>query len=345
MKEYDHKKIEKKWQNIWEKNGIYHAKDFSKKPKYYSLVEFPYPSGAGLHIGHPRSYTGMDIISRKRRMEGYNVLYPMGWDAFGLPTENYAIKTGKDPRVVTKKNTDTFRRQLKSIGFSFDWSREINTTDPKYYKWTQWIFLQFLKKGLAYKAKININWCPKDKTGLANEEVIAGCCERCGTKVEKREKEQWMLAITKYVERLDKDLDDVDYLPQIKLAQRNWIGKSEGAEIDFRLATKQVLSRASHSNLNVVNERNIAYVAASTVLQPAVKVFTTRPDTIFGATYLVLAPEHSLVQKLKNEIKNWSEVEKYIKKVKNKTDIERTTTDKIKTGVELKGIKAINPAT
>ncbi len=326
MKEYDHKKIEKKWQTTWEKDGIYHAKDFSKKPKYYSLVEFPYPSGAGLHIGHPRSYTGVDIISRKRRMQGYNVLYPIGWDAFGLPTENYAIKTGKDPRVVTKKNTDTFRKQLKSIGFSFDWSREINTTDPKYYKWTQWIFLQFLKKGLAYKAKININWCPKDKTGLANEEVVAGCCERCGSKVEKREKEQWMLAITKYAERLDKDLDDVDYLPQIKLAQRNWIGKSEGAEIEFSVAG------VGHLHSGVQHPQQI-------------KVFTTRPDTIFGATYLVLAPEHELVQKLKIQIENINEVEKYIKEVKNKTEIERTGEDKIKTGVELKGIRAVNPAT
>ena len=300
MKNYDHKKIERKWQAIWEKKGIYKAKDFSKKPKYYSLIEFPYPSGAGLHIGHPRSYTAMDIISRKRRMEGYNVLYPIGWDAFGLPTENYAIKTGKDPRVVTKKNTDTFRRQLKSIGFSFDWSREINTTDPKYYKWTQWIFLQFFKKGLAYKAKIAINWCPKDKTGLANEEVVGGLCERCGTPVQKREIEQWMLAITKYADRLYQDLDTVDYLPQIKLSQRNWIGKSEGAEIDF----------------DVVRQGDPDVQRPNTA-----KVFTTRPDTIFGATYLVLAPEHKLVEDLKFKITNWNEVEKYTKEVKNKTDI------------------------
>ena len=235
MKEYDHKKIEKKWQNIWAKTKVFQAKDSSKKPKYYNLIEFPYPSGAGMHVGHIRSNTAMDIISRKRRMEGYNVLYPIGWDAFGLPTENYAIKTGIHPIKVTKDNTDTFRRQLQSIGFSFDWSREINTTDPKYYKWTQWIFLQFFKKGLAYKAKMLINWCPKDKIGLANEEVVGGCCERCGTVVEKREKEQWMLAITKYADRLDKDLDEVNYLPQIKLAQRNWIGRSEGAEIEFRI--------------------------------------------------------------------------------------------------------------
>ncbi len=245
MREYDHKKIEPRWQKEWERKGIYHAKDpgkdKTKKPKYYSLIEFPYPSGDGLHVGHPRPYIGMDIISRKRRMQGYNVLYPIGWDAFGLPTENYAIKTGKDPRVVTKKNSDIFRRQIKSLGISFDWSREINTTDPKYYKWTQWIFLQFLKKGLAYKAKMTINWCSKDKIGLANEEVINGACERCGTVVEKREKEQWMLAITKYADRLYKDLDDVDYLPQIKLGQRNWIGKSEGAEIEFKIQTTHPL--------------------------------------------------------------------------------------------------------
>ena len=322
MKEYDHKKIEKKWQTIWEKKGIYHAQDKSKKKKYYSLIEFPYPSGDGLHVGHPRPYIGMDIISRKRRLEGFNVLYPIGWDAFGLPTENYAIKTGKDPRMVTKKNTDTFRRQIKSLGISFDWSREINTTDPKYYKWTQWIFLQFFKKGLAYKTKKDINWCPKDKTGLADEEVVNGCCERCGTAVEKREKEQWMLAITKYADRLDKDLDTVDYLPQIKLGQRNWIGRSEGAEIEFKISTP---SGVQHPTI--------------------VKVFTTRPDTIFGATYVVLAPEHELVQKLTAQIKNWDEVEKYIKETKNKTEIDRNVEDKIKTGVELKGVKAINPAT
>jgi leucyl-tRNA synthetase len=257
MKEYDHSKLEKKWQTIWEKKGIYHAKDKSSKPKYFSLIEFPYPSGDGLHVGHPRSYVGMDIISRKRRLEGFNVLYPIGWDAFGLPTENYAIKTGKDPRVVTKKNSDVFRKQIKALGISFDWSREINTTDPKYYKWTQWIFLQFLKKGLAYKTKTEINWCPKDKIGLANEEVIAGNCERCGTPVEKKEKEQWMLAITKYADRLDKDLDEVDYLPQIKLAQRNWIGKKHGAVIKF----------------------------------DDIEIFTTRPDTIFGATFVAIAGE------------------------------------------------------
>ncbi len=302
MKEYDHKKIEKKWQTFWEKKGIYHAQNSSKKPKYYTLIEFPYPSGDGLHVGHPRPYIGMDIISRKRRLQGFNVLYPIGWDAFGLPTENYAIKTGKDPRVVTKKNTDTFRRQIKSLGISFDWSREINTTDPKYYKWTQWIFLQFLKKGLAYKAKMKISWCPKDKIGLANEEVVNGCCERCGTAVEKREKEQWMLAITKYADRLYKDLDDVDYLPQIKLGQRNWIGKSEGAEIEFKL---------------IVARQDLA----------TIKVFTTRPDTIFGATFLAIAPE--LARKLT------------AKDFGIKTDTEKENKEKVGTDT---GLKAVNPA-
>ena len=318
MKAYEHLKLEKKWQKIWEKKKVFQAKDLSKQPKYYSLIEFPYPSGDGLHVGHPRPYIGMDVISRKRRLEGFNVLYPIGWDAFGLPPENYAIKTGQDPRVVTKKNSDNFRRQIKSLGISFDWSREVNTTDPKYYKWTQWIFLQFLKKGLAYKARIAINWCSQDKIGLANEEVVGGNCERCGTPVEKREKEQWMLGITKYAERLDKDLDTVDYSPQIKLAQRNWIGKSEGAEIDFKLGED---------------------------LGGVIKVFTTRPDTIFGATYLVLAPEHELIKKLESLITNRDEVWRYIAISKKKNDLERTAEDKTKTGVELKGIKAINPAT
>ncbi len=227
MKPYDHKKIEKKWQNFWEKKGLHHAEDFSEKPKYYALIEFPYPSGDGLHVGHVRSNTAMDVIARKRRAEGYNVLYPIGWDAFGLPTENFAIKTGTAPQIVTKKNADTFRRQLKALGFSFDWSREINTTDPEYYRWTQWLFLQFFKHGLAYKKKMAINWCPKDKIGLANEEVIDGKCERCGTAVEQKDKEQWMLAITKYADKLDRDLADLDFVQQIKLAQKNWIGKKE----------------------------------------------------------------------------------------------------------------------
>jgi leucyl-tRNA synthetase len=316
MKNYDHKKIEKKWQKEWEKKKIYQAKNNSKSRKFYGLIEFPYPSGAGLHVGHVRSNTAMDIIARKRRMEGYNVLYPIGWDAFGLPTENYAIKTGIHPTKVTKQNTDTFRRQLKEIGFSFDWSREVDTTDPKYYKWTQWIFLQFFNKGLAYKAKTEINWCPKDKIGLANEEAEGGVCDRCGGPVEKREKEQWMLAITKYADRLDKDLAEVNYLEKIKVQQRNWIGKSEGAEIDF----------------DVKNSTE------------KIKIFTTRADTIFGAFAVILAPEHTLVAKMKDKITNWREVSEYINKTLQKSDIERTGDDKDKSGVELKGIRAINPS-
>jgi leucyl-tRNA synthetase len=315
IKEYDHKKIEKKWQKEWDKKKVYEVKNTVKGKKFYGLIEFPYPSGAGLHVGHIRSNTAMDIISRKRRMEGYNVLYPIGWDAFGLPTENFAIKTGMQPEKVTKQNTDTFRRQLKSLGFSFDWSREVNTTDPAYYKWTQWIFLQMYKKGLAYKAKTEINWCPKDKIGLANEEAAGGVCDRCGGPVEKRVKEQWMLAITKYADRLDKDLDDVNYLEKIKIQQRNWIGKSEGSEIDFKIKN---------------SDENI-------------KVFTTRADTLFGATYVVIAPEHELVSKLKSQISNDTEVENYIKDVKKKSEVDRTAEDKEKTGVELKGVKAINP--
>lgn len=255
MKEYDPKEVESKWQKEWQDSGIYWAKDDSPKPKYYTLIEFPYPSGDGLHVGHPRPYIGLDVVSRKRRMQGYNVLYPIGWDAFGLPTENFAIKTGKDPRQVTQENTDTFRRQIQSLGVSFDWSREINTTDPKYYKWTQWIFLKLLENNLAYKAKIPVNWCPKDKIVLANEEVVDGKCDRCGTEVEQREKEQWMLAITKYADRLLSGLDTVDYPERVKTQQRNWIGKSEGALIKF----------------------------------DDLEVFTTRPDTIFGATFLVVS--------------------------------------------------------
>lgn len=328
MNQYDHKKIEKKWQKVWEKSGIYEADDTSKKPKFYGLIEFPYPSGDGLHVGHVRSNTAMDIIARKRRAEGFNVLYPIGWDAFGLPTENYAIKTGVQPSVVTKQNTDTFRRQLKALGFSFDWSREINTTDPAYYKWTQWLFLQFYKHGLAYKKKMAINWCPKDKIGLANEEVIDGCCERCGTPVEKREKEQWMLAITKYADKLSADLDATDFLEKIKLQQKNWIGKSEGAEIAFEIVAGMETGGAEVSD------------ASETV-----KVFTTRADTLFGVTYIVLAPEHSLVQSMRGEISNWSDVEKYIADVRTKKDLDRTAEGKEKTGVELKGIFAIHPAT
>lgn len=315
MKEYNHLQIEKKWQKEWDKKKIYSAKEDKSKKKFFALIEFPYPSGAGLHVGHVRSNTAMDIISRKRRMEGYSVLYPIGWDAFGLPTEQYAIKTGTPPATVTKKNTDTFRKQLKSIGFGFDWAREINTTDPKYYKWTQWIFLQFYKKGLAYKAKTTINWCPKDKIGLANEEVVNGACERCGTPTEKKEKEQWMLAITKYAERLDKDLDEVDFLERIKIQQRNWIGKSEGSEIDFKI--------------DGTND--------------SVTIFTTRADTLFGAYALVLAPEHKMVEKLLLFTENKTEVEKYISEAKKKDDITRTAEDKEKTGIPLRGVYAINP--
>ena len=313
---YNHQKIEKKWQKEWEKQKLYQAKFPSKKPKYYVLIEFPYPSGDGLHVGHVRSYTAMDIVARKRRMEGFNVLYPIGWDAFGLPTENYAIKTQTHPKIVTKKNTDTFRRQLKLLGFSFDWDREINTTNPAYYKWTQWIFLKLFEQGLAYKARTTINWCPKDKIGLANEEVVGGVCERCGTAVEKREKEQWMLRITAYAEKLLKGLETVDYIPEAKVQQQNWIGKSEGALIQFPISNFQF----------------------------PIEVFTTRADTLFGATYLVLAPEHELVQKLESGVTNYGEVKKYITDAKQKTDMERTTDGKEKTGVELKGITAINPA-
>jgi leucyl-tRNA synthetase len=316
---YDFKKVEKKWQKIWEDSGIYRAKDFSKKPKYYPLVEFPYPSGDGLHVGHIRSYTAMDIIARKRRMEGRNVLYPMGWDAFGLPTENYAIKTGVHPAKVTKKNTDNFRKQLKSLGFSFDWSREVNTSDPAYYKWTQWIFLQLFKSGLAYKAKMPINWCPSCKIGLANEEVVAGRCERCGTVVEQKQKEQWMLKITAYADKLLKGLKKVDFLPEIKRQQENWIGRSEGALLKFK-------------------------VESSKLKGETIEVFTTRPDTLFGATYVVVAPEHPLIKNLESGIENYGEVKNYAQEAKRKTEIERTAEDKEKTGVELKGVKAVNPA-
>ena len=309
-KPYNHLKIEKKWQKYWDSKKLFKAKDSGKK--FYALIEFPFLSGEGLHVGHIRSNTAMDVISRKRRMEGWNVLYPIGYDAFGLPIENFAIKTGKQPALIVKDVSAIFRRQLKSLGFSFDWSTEIYTSDPAYYKWTQWIFLQLFKKGLAYKKKMAINWCPKDLIGLANEEVVNGCCERCGTPVEKREKEQWMLAITKYAERLDRDLDDVDFLEKIKIQQRNWIGKSEGAEIEFELKGD---SRK-------------------------VKVFTTRPDTIYGVTYIVLSPEHEYVRASSDE-----NVKKYIEETKKKTDIERTAVDKPKTGIELKGVKATNPAT
>ncbi len=319
---YNHQSIEKKWQDRWETSGIFEAKDESEKPKFYCLIEFPYPSGDGLHIGHPRSYTALDIVARKKRHQGHNVLYPIGWDAFGLPTENYAIKTGRKPADITKENTDTFRRQLKSLGLSFDWSREVNTTDPSYYKWTQWMFIEFFKAGLAYKSTLAINWCTSCKIGLANEEVVNGGCERCGGVVEKRDKEQWMIAITKYAERLLQDLDTVDYLEKIKTQQRNWIGKSEGAEIDFAIPT--------------LPEGGLGGEGVS------ITVFTTRPDTIFGATFLVISPEVA---------KKWvdagwkasEEVQSYITSSLAREEMDRTAEGKEKTGVNT-GIIAINPA-
>lgn len=314
---YDHTQIEKKWQDYWEKNKTFEAKSDLGLPKFYPLIEFPYPSGDGLHTGHIRSNTAMDIIARKRRAEGYNVLYPIGWDAFGLPTENYAVKTGMHPRDVTKRNTDTFRRQLKSIGFSFDWSREINTTDPKYYRWTQWIFLKLYERGLAYKAKSFINWCPSCNIGLANEEAVGGICERCGGKTEKREKEQWMLAITKYADRLHNDLDTVDYILPVKIQQRNWIGRSEGVEIDF-----PVLDSSEK-----------------------ITIFTTRADTLFGASYVVLAPEHPLLLKLYEKIGNKKELEDYRKEANILSEIDRTNTERAKTGILLSGIRAMHPLT
>lgn len=315
MQHYDHRAIERKWQERWEREGAWRAEDNAPR-KDYLLIEFPYPSGDGLHVGHPRPYIALDVVARKRRAEGHNVLYPIGWDAFGLPTESYALKTGIHPAEITKKNTDNFRRQIKSLGISFDWSREINTADPTYYKWTQWIFLQLFKRGLAYKARTTINWCPSCKIGLANEEVMDGRCERCDTPVEKREKEQWMLAITKYAKRLYDDLDTVDYIEAAKLGQRNWIGPSEGASIKFQVSSSK----------------------------QEIEIFTTRPDTLFGATYLVLAPEHPLVTELIMRVENKKEILQYIEVSKKKTEIERTAEGKEKTGVELKGVKAINPA-
>ena len=313
MSEYNFSEIEPKWQKIWADEGAFKAGTDFSKPKFYGLIEFPYPSGNGLHVGHPKSNTAIDIISRKRRMEGYNVLYPIGWDAFGLPTENYAIKNKIHPAIVTKKNIDRFREQLKKIGFSFDWDREIDTTDPKYYKWTQWIFIQLYKHGLAYKAEIPINFCTSCKVGLANEEVVNGVCERCGGEVVQKVKSQWMLKITDYAERLYDDLDETDFIDRVKTQQRNWIGKSKGAEVDFKL----------------------------TGTDEKVTVFTTRPDTLFGATYMVLSPEHKILEKL--NIENRVEVVSYQKEAAKKSEFERTEMNKDKTGVMLKGVKAINP--
>ncbi len=316
MREYNPNEIEKKWQNIWADKQPYKASNNSDKPKFYALVEFPYPSGEGLHVGHPRPYTALDIVSRKRRYEGYNVLFPMGWDAFGLPTENFAIKNKIHPKIVTERNVARFKNQLQSIGFSFDWSREINTTDPEYYKWTQWIFLKLYEKGLAYKLEMPINWCTSCKVGLANEEVVNGHCERCGGEVTRKVKNQWMLKITEYAEKLINDLDLVDYIDRVKIQQKNWIGKSEGMELDFNIAGKD----------------------------DKLRVFTTRPDTLFGATYMVIAAEHPFVEKYKDQIQNLDEVLAYKDEVTKKSDFERTEMSKIKTGVELKGLKAINPA-
>ena len=317
MDRYNPNSIEKKWQKYWEENKTFKTSDDKSKEKFYALVEFPYPSGQGLHVGHPRPYTALDIVSRKRRMQGYNVLYPMGWDAFGLPTENFAIKNKIRPEIVTENNIKNFKRQMQSIGFSFDWDREINTTDPDYYKWTQWIFIQMFKKGLAYKKEMPINWCPSCKTGLANEEVINGHCERCGGEVIRKVKNQWMLKITEYADRLIDDLKDVDYLDRIKSQQINWIGRSYGAEIKFPLKE--------------VDEK--------------ITVFTTRADTIFGATYMVISVDHPLIEKYSDQIKNIEEIRSYRQEVAKKSELERTDLSKEKTGYKIDGLTAINPLT
>ncbi len=315
MNKYEHKQIEKKWQDIWDSKSCFVAPQDYTKPKFYALVEFPYPSGQGLHVGHPRSYTALDIVARKKRMQGFNVLYPMGWDAFGLPTENFAIKNHVHPAEVTKKNVARFKSQLKALGLSFDWSREINTTDPSYYKWTQWIFLQLFKKGLAYKKEMNVNWCTSCKCVLANEEVVNGVCERCGSEVVHKTKSQWMLKITEYAQRLIDDLDDVDFVERVKIQQKNWIGRSTGAEVDFKTTTDDILT-----------------------------VYTTRPDTLFGATYMVISPEHPMIEeKWADKIKNIDAVRAYREEAARKSDFERTELNKEKTGVCLDGIKAINP--
>ena len=311
---YDYTKIEKKWQDIWDEKQTFAAKNDYTLPKFYGLVEFPYPSGQGLHVGHPRSYTAIDIVSRKKRLEGFNVLYPMGWDAFGLPTENFAIKNHIHPSIVTENNIKNFKRQLKSLGFSFDWSREVNTTDPSYYKWTQWIFLQLFKKGLAYKSKMSVNWCTSCKCVLANEEVVNGVCERCGSEVIHKEKSQWMLKITDYAEKLLEGLDTVDFIDRVKTQQRNWIGRSYGTQVTF--------------NTNLGDKFDI---------------FTTRADTLFGATYMVMSPEHPLISKWADKITNYEQVKEYQTLAAKKSDFERTELAKDKTGVKLEGVTAINP--
>ena len=312
---YNHKVVEKKWQKVWDDNKAFAATDDYSKPKYYALVEFPYPSGQGLHVGHPRPYTALDIVARKRRMQGYNVLYPMGWDAFGLPTENYAIKNKIHPKEVTKNNVARFKAQLHSLGYSFDWDREINTTDPEYYKWTQWIFLKLFKAGLAYKKEMPINWCTSCKVGLANEEVVNGVCERCGAPVVSKVKSEWMLKITEYADKLIEGLDTVDYIERVKVSQKNWIGRSTGAEVDFQIKGKE----------------------------DKLRIYTTRCDTLFGATYMVVSPEHPLLDKYKDEIKNWSEIESYREQAARKSDFERSELAKDKTGVAIDGLVAINP--
>ena len=311
---YEHKKVEPKWQKVWEEKGVFHALENSDKEKFFALIEFPYPSGQGLHVGHPRPYTALDTVARKRRLQGYNVLYPIGWDAFGLPTENFAIKNHIHPEIVTKNNIDRFRKQIQSLGISFDWSREIDTTDPQYYKWTQWIFLQLFKHGLAYKKEMAVNWCTSCKCVLANEEVVNGVCERCQSEVVRKVKSQWMLKITEYADRLIDDLDLVDFPERVKLQQKNWIGRSYGAEVKF-----------------------------DTTLGDELLIYTTRADTLYGATYMVISPEHPLIEKWADKIKNFDEVKKYQVEASKKSDFERTELAKDKTGVRLEGVKAINP--
>lgn len=311
---YNHKAVEEKWQKIWEDKGVFHASDDTEKEKFYALIEFPYPSGQGLHVGHPRPYTALDTVARKRRLEGYNVLYPIGWDAFGLPTENYAIKNHIHPEIVTKKNIARFKKQIQSLGISFDWSREINTTDPEYYKWTQWIFIQLYKHGLAYKTEMNVNWCTSCKCVLANEEVVNGVCERCGSEVVHKVKSQWMLKITEYADRLINDLDLVNYPDRVKAQQKNWIGRSKGAEVDFTTTTGDTLT-----------------------------IYTTRADTLYGATYMVISPEHPMIEKWADKISNMDEIKKYQEAAARKSDFERTEVAKEKTGVRIDGVNAINP--
>lgn len=311
---YNHKAVEEKWQKIWEDKGVFHASEDTEKEKFYALIEFPYPSGQGLHVGHPRPYTALDTVARKRRLEGYNVLYPIGWDAFGLPTENYAIKNHIHPEIVTKKNIARFKKQIQSLGISFDWSREINTTDPEYYKWTQWIFIQLYKHGLAYKKEMNVNWCTSCKCVLANEEVVNGVCERCGSEVVHKVKSQWMLKITEYADRLINDLDLVNYPDRVKAQQKNWIGRSKGAEVDFTTTTGDTLT-----------------------------IYTTRADTLYGATYMVISPEHPMIEKWADKISNMDEIKEYQEAAARKSDFERTEVAKEKTGVRIDGVNAINP--